>query len=198
MVFKSAGFVSGLLFTLMIISCNSVYTPKPRGYFSISFPEKKYEVFDQPGFPYTFEYPVYAKVIRDTSFFGDAPENPWWINVNFPQFSGTIYISYKQIGAYTLDKLVNDAYNMTNKHSIKAYSIDDSLITTPNNIHGVFFKVGGDVATANQFYLTDSVKNFLRGALYFDTTPNQDSLKPVNDFLREDMVHMVNTFKWKK
>lgn len=188
----------GLLFALMIVSCNSVYTPKPRGYFNISFPEKKYEVFDQPGFPYTFEYPVYAKVIRDTSFFGDAPENPWWINVNFPQFAGTIYISYKQIGAYTLDKLVNDAYNMTNKHSIKAYSIDDSLITTPNNVHGVFFKVGGDVATANQFYLTDSVKNFLRGALYFDTTPNQDSLKPVNDFLREDMAHMVNTFKWKK
>jgi gliding motility-associated lipoprotein GldD len=198
MVFKCAGFVFSLFLMLVIISCNSVYTPKPRGYFNISFPEKKYEVFDQPGYPYTFEYPVYAKVVRDTSFFGDAPENPWWINVNFPQFAGTIYISYKQIGAYTLGKLVNDAYNMTNKHSIKAYSIDDSVITTPNNVHGVFFKVGGDVATANQFFLTDSVKNFLRGALYFDTTPNQDSLKPVNDFLREDMVHMVNTFKWKK
>ncbi len=198
MVFKSAGFVLALFLTLVIVSCNSIYTPKPRGYFNISFPEKKYEVFDQPGFPYTFEYPVYAKVVKDTSFFGDAPENPWWINVNFPQFAGTIYISYKQIGAYSLAKLVNDAYNMTNKHSIKAYSIDDSVITTPNNVHGVFFKVGGDVATANQFFLTDSVKNFLRGALYFDTTPNQDSLKPVNDFLREDMVHMVNTFKWKK
>jgi gliding motility-associated lipoprotein GldD len=86
---------------------------------------------------------------------------------------------------------------MTNKHTSKAYSIEDSAIVTANNVHGIFFKVGGNVATANQFFLTDSTRHFLRGALYFDATPNEDSLGIVNNFLIEDVRHMINTFKWK-
>ncbi len=180
-----------------MFSCNSPFTPKPKGYFKIGMPEKQYKTFDEPGYPYTFEYPVYGSVIKDTSFFGETPENPWWVNVEFPEFSGKIYVSYKEVKKYKLEKLIGDAFNMTNKHSMKAYAINDSLISTPNKVHGVFFKVEGDVATANQFFLTDSTEHFLRGALYFDATPNQDSLKPVNDFLVEDMKHLINTFKWK-
>jgi len=185
------------IISVAIISCNSDYTPKPRGYFKISFPKKQYQVFDQPGYPYSFEYPVYAKVLKDSSFFGEATENPWWINIDFPQFNGRVYVSYKEIGKNKFDKLVNDAFTMTNKHTMKAYSIDDTPINTPNNVHGVFFNVGGNVATANQFFLTDSTKHFLRGALYFDATPNEDSLGIVNHFLIEDVKHMVNTFRWK-
>ena len=189
--------ISILVTIFFFSSCNSPYTPKPPGYFAISFPEKKYQVFNQAGYPYTFEYPVYGRVVKDTTFFGDPTENPWWINIDFPQFSGRIYLSYKVIGDYTFEKLINDAFNLTNKHSVKASYIDDSVISTQNNVHGMFFKVEGDVATANQFFLTDSTKNFLRGALYFDATPNQDSLRPVNDFLVQDMKHLINTFRWK-
>jgi len=183
-------------FFLFLFACNSPYVPKPTGYFNIDFPKKSYQTFSEPGFPYTFEYPNYAKIIRDSSFFGDTPENPWWINVEFPQFKGRVYVSYKEIGQNKLDKLLNDAYNLTNKQSVKASAINDSLISTQNGIHGTYFKVSGDVATANQFFLTDSTRHFLRGALYFDSTPNQDSLKPVNDFLVQDLMHLISTFKW--
>ena len=182
----------------MVSSCNSTYTPKPKGYYKIDFPEKKYQVFDQAGYPYSFEYPVYAKVVKDSTFFGDATENPWWINIDFPRFAGRIYVSYKEIGRYNLDTLIKQTFDLTGKHTSKAFSIEDTLIATPNHIHGVFFTVGGDVATANQFFLTDSTKHFLRGALYFDATPNADSLGIVNRFLLEDMKHLINTFRWKK
>lgn len=182
---------------VFIFSCNTPYTPKPKGYFKINFPQKKYQLFNSPGYPYSFEFPDYATVTKDSSFFGEATENPWWININFPQFNGRIYVSYKQVNKNNFGKLLNDAFTLSNKQSTKAYSIDDSVFATPNNIHGVFFKIGGNVATANQFFLTDSTKNFFRGALYFDATPNEDSLKIVNDFLLEDMKHLVNTFKWK-
>lgn len=185
------------LLSSLVFSCNSSYTPKPAGYFKIQFPEKKYQVFDQPGYPYSFEYPVYAKIVKDSTFFGDPTENPWWINVDFPQFHGRIYVSYKEIGKNKFDTLVKQSFELTGKHSSKAYSIEDTLIATPNHIHGVFFTVGGDVATANQFFVTDSTRNFLRGALYFDATPNQDSLGIVNRFLLDDMKHLVNTFKWR-
>ncbi len=191
-----AFYCSAILF--LLASCNSNFTAKPQGYFNIDFPKHEYQIFNQPDYPYTFEYPVYAKVLKDSTFFGETTENPWWINIDFPQFSGRIYVSYKEIGKNNFDTLIKHAYILTGKHSSKAYSIDDSLINTPNQIHGMFFSVGGDVATSNQFYLTDSTKHFLRGAMYFDATPNADSLGIVNQFLMQDMKHMINTFKWRK
>jgi gliding motility-associated lipoprotein GldD len=184
------------LFLLIILSCNSDYSPKPRGYFRIQFPDHAYQSFNQPDFPYSFEYPVYGKIIRDTSFFGDKPENPFWINVDFPRFHARIYISYKQV-ENNFDKLRDDAYKMTYKHTYKASSIEDSLISTPLGVHGIFFNVGGNAATAKQFFVSDSTRHFLRGALYFDTTPNADSLSIVNDFLQQDMNHLINSLRWK-
>jgi gliding motility-associated lipoprotein GldD len=180
---------------MILVACNSVYTPKPRGYFRIDFPEHAYQRFHQPEFPYSFEYPVYAKIIRDTSFFGDKPENPYWINVDFPRFHARIYISYKKVEGY-FSRLREDAYKITYKNTYKATSIEDSLISTPLGVHGIFFHVGGNAATASQFFVSDSVKHFLRGALYFDTTPNEDSLSIVNQFLQTDMRHMINTLQW--
>jgi len=187
-----------LALAFLLQSCNSSFTPKPKGYYKIHFPEKNYQLFDQPGYPYSFEYPKYAQIVKDSTFFGETTENPWWINVEFPEFNGRIYISYKTIGKNRFDTLVKHAFVLTGKHSAKAYSIVDSLMITPNDISGMFFAVGGDVATANQFYLTDSNKHFLRGAMYFDAAPNADSLGIVNRFILQDMRHLINTFKWKQ
>jgi gliding motility-associated lipoprotein GldD len=185
------------VFLLMIVSCNSDYIIRPKGYFKIDLPQHEYKVFDNQDFPYTFEYPVYGNIIRDTTYFEDKPENPYWINVDFPSLNGKIYISYKEIGVNKFDKLVDDAFKLTYKHSAKATAINDSLMRTPNGISGIFFRVGGNAATAKQFFVTDSIKHFLRGALYFDATPNEDSLAVVNDFLEVDMKHLINTLKWK-
>jgi gliding motility-associated lipoprotein GldD len=193
-----------LLITCCIISCNTNYTiDKKRGYFKIDFPEKKYRPFNEPGYPYTFEYPVYAKVIKDTTFFESRPENDWWINIDFPQFNGRVFMSYKEIGknkanSYRFDSLVNDAFTMSYKqHTYKATSIEPVPFRTPNNIDGIYFTLTGNTATANQFFVTDSVKHFLRGALYFNAAPNEDSLSVVNEFLKKDLHHLINTLQWK-
>jgi gliding motility-associated lipoprotein GldD len=205
-------FLSGFF----IISCNSNYTSKKEGYFKIDFPKKAYTTFDQPGYPYTFEYPVYATIDHDSSFFKGDSQNPYSINIVFPSFNGTIYISYKNIGGTSVykvknpdgsyrdsigknsfQKMVNDSYNLTYKNDIKAYSIEDSIMHTPNGLTGIFFKLSGNVATAKQFFLSDTTQHFLRGALYFDAAPNEDSLRPVNAFLQQDMKHLINTLKWK-
>jgi gliding motility-associated lipoprotein GldD len=185
-----------LIFTCLV-ACNSPYTPKRRGYFRIDFPPHEYQTFNRAGYPYSFEYPVYANVLQDSSFFDKAPENPYWINVDFPRFRARIYISYKDIGPNTFDKLRDDAFKMTYEHTVKASSIDQSVIQTPNGIGGIFFHVGGNAATAQQFFLTDTTRHFLRGALYFDTAPNEDSLAIVNNFLQLDLNHLINTLKWK-
>ena len=181
----------------LLAACNSDYTIKRRAYFKIDFPAHQYQQFDQLGYPYTFEYPVYAKIVKDSTFFEAKPENDYWINVEFPRFNSKIYISYKEIGKNDFNKLVNDAFTMTYKHTSKATEITDSLMKTPKGISGVFFNVGGNAATAKQFFVTDSVKHFLRGAMYFDATPNEDSLGIVYDFLQADMKHLINSLQWK-
>src|SRR5687767_2475785 len=192
--------IKGIIFCMLIIaiqSCNSDYTIKQKGYFKIELPKHKYVKFDKPGYPYTFEYPAYSNVVQDSTFFEDEPENPYWVNIEFPSLNGKIYMSYKDVRKNQFEKLVDDAFKLTYKHSTKATGIKDSLMRTPNGITGIFFKVGGNAATARQFFVTDSTKHFLRGALYFDSTPNADSLGVVNDFLEVDMKHLINTLTWK-
>jgi gliding motility-associated lipoprotein GldD len=204
-----------ILFILTFHSCNSDFTPKPRGYFKIDFPKRGYQSYDQPGYPYSFEYPVYAKITKDSSLFDENPDNPYWVNIEFPSFNSKIYLSYKTIGGTTtfkvkqesgykdstavntFERLREDAFKMTFKHSYKATSIEDSAFVTPNGVGGIYFYVGGNAATSRQFYVTDTTRHFLRGALYFDATPNEDSLGIVRDFIQEDMKHLINTIRWK-
>lgn len=196
-------------------ACNSTYTSKKRGYFKIDFPKREYVEFKKEGFPYTFEYPVYAQIVKDSTYFDQDQLNPYWINIDFPQFGGRIFLSYKSIGGKStykvkqpdgsykdsagtnvFDYMVNDAFKLTSKNESVATSIKDSLFHTQNGITGVFFRVGGNAATAKQFFMSDTTKNFFRGALYFDVTPNADSLRPVQDFLQKDIDHLINTFRW--
>lgn len=206
-------FIAAIVFST---ACNSTYTSKKKGYFKIDLPQRSYVLLNEPGLPYSFEYPAYAKIVTDSTYFDSNPENPYWRNVDFPQFGARIFLSYKAIGGKALYKvkmpngqykdslginyfeaMVNDAFNLTNKNEAVATSIKDSVFTTPNGITGVYFKVGGNAATARQFFMSDTTKNFIRGALYFDTTPNADSLKPVQDFLQADILHLIQTFRWK-
>ncbi len=189
-----------LSFSLLLMlwsACDEdTYIPKPRGYYKIVFPEKKYQEFYMTGYPYSFEYPTYANIEKDTMFFERKAENPWWINVNFPELGGKIFVSYKTISPQqTLAKLLEDTYQMSYYHTKKADFINDSVFHI-GNVHGASYDVGGNAASAFQFYATDSIHHFLRGALYFDTTPNVDSLKPVNAFLRADIMHLIQTLKW--
>ena len=206
----------GLLLSLFVISCNSTYTSKRKAYHFIELPEHQYQTFNKPNFPYQFEYPIYGTIMQDSTYFDEAPENEYWINVDFPQYRARLFMSYKiiggkatykiksgegkyrdSIGINQFDLMVNDAFNLTNKNNVIASAIKDSLIATPKGIGGVFFTVSGNAATASQFFLSDTTRHFIRGALYFDATPNADSIKPVQDFLQKDIEHLINTFEWK-
>jgi len=181
----------------LVLSCNSNYSYKKKGFFKINFPEKKYRQFDSAGYPYTFEYPVYSNIIKDSTFF-DAAAGDYWINIDVPSLNSRIYISYKPVTPKNFDSLKNDGFKMAYKqHTEVASSITDSVMMTPNGVEGIFFSLSGNTATANQFFLTDSTKHFLRGAVYIEATPNEDSLKVVNDFLKVDLLHLINTLKWR-
>jgi len=185
-----------LLFLSVLIaaSCSDSYTPKPRGYFRIDLPEHSYRVFDS-AFPYTFEYPDYADITADSSKMAE----PYWLNIRYRPFNATLHISYKVVRG-NLARYLNDAYTLVNKHIPKANAITQREFSDPGNrVYGLVYDIrGADAASPYQFYLTDSLSNFIRGALYFNLIPNNDSLAPVIEFLKSDMEHMIGTFRWKK
>jgi gliding motility-associated lipoprotein GldD len=172
--------------------CRDNYTPKPPGYIKIEFPEKKYSLYDS--FPaFRFEYPVYAEILADSSL----PIKQGWLNLNFPSLNGTVFLSYKKLNN-DLESYIADCRNMVYKHTIKAESIDESLLKdTSSNVYGIFYDLKGNVASSVQFYVTDSVRHFLRGSLYFNAQPNQDSLAPLVNFVRTDIDHLLGTLEWK-
>lgn len=177
---------------LLIFACQPSYTPKPRGFLRVDFPAREYVRFDSIC-PYTFEYPTYAKILPDTDYLTE----PFWININFPDFNGTIHISYKEVNQ-NLNDFIEDSRELTYKHTIKAEAIKETVYSNPEMaVHGILYDIKGDVASSIQFYLTDSNSHFLRGSLYFNVEPDKDSLAPVISFFREDIIHLVESFAWK-
>lgn len=187
------------IFLIMAACRPPVFPPKPQGYFRIDTPaEHRYKVFEAPGYPYTFEYPANATIERDTVFMGETADNPYWINIFIPDLGGIINITYKSVDAkHPLDKLMADAWGLSFFHHDKADYINETNIPNGYGSSAVLFTVGGNSASRYQFLATDSVKHFMRGALYFDVTPNADSLQPATDFLATDIVHLLRTLKWK-
>lgn len=168
------------------------FIPKPKGFPRIDFPQKKYRLYDSLC-PYSFEIPTYANILNDKHKGAD----PCWINVNFPKYNAQIHLSYKTVNN-NLDTFLNDCRDFAIKHQVKSTGIDESIIVRDSaQVYGLVYDISGNTASNVQFYLTDSTHHFMRGALYFNSVPNIDSLKIVVDFLRKDIVHMIQTFEWK-
>jgi gliding motility-associated lipoprotein GldD len=186
---------------LLMMGCiEKNYTPKPEGYPRISLPERSgYQQFERDDCPFTFEYPSYSQVVKDTSYFDSIPPDPCWFNIVLNTLNGKIYMSYKPLTKEerNLEQVLTESHALTFKHTVKAEYIDQKRIRNPDtDVHGIYYKVGGDAASAIQFFLTDSTRYFIRGSLYFRNPPNSDSLRPVVNFVEKDINHLIKTFRW--
>jgi gliding motility-associated lipoprotein GldD len=191
-----------ILLILAIVSfsgCKEVLVPKPKGYFRIDLPQKEYVMFNETNqdnnLPLKFEYPAYGNISEK----GDEKSEPGWFNIEFPAFKARIYLTYKDVEG-DLESLIEQTYTMNVKnHITKADAINEQLIyDNENRIFGILYDLKGNTASAVQFYVTDSINHYLRGSLYFESEPNADSLAPVIDFFRDDVIHLIETLKWKE
>ncbi|MBR3699382.1 MAG: gliding motility lipoprotein GldD [Bacteroidales bacterium] len=193
--FRLVCYASLVMTLLLLVSCSEGDRPlpKPKGYFRIDLPEKNYVKVDTIE-RYAFEAPDYAVITNDPL----SPNEKNWINVVMPHFKASIHLTHKVVNN-NLGEYLEDVHTMLTKHLQKANGMNDSLIINPKQrVYGMLIEMDGKgVATPLQFYLTDSTANFVRGALYFNFVPNNDSMQPVIDYLRQDIDKMINTFEWK-
>lgn len=182
-----------LLFLILIMGCQQDPVPKPKAYFRISLPAPDYTSFDST-FPYSFEYPAYTRLYPDIS----TGAEPFWANIDYPQFKARLHLSYKSIHG-NLQQYIDDSHKMAMKHIAKSSGISEKLYQNPEHkVYGTLYDIRGTAAASPlQFYATDSSSHFLRGALYFQMSPNNDSLSPVIALIEKDIRHLLETLQWK-
>ncbi|MFN0050412.1 MAG: gliding motility lipoprotein GldD [Cytophagales bacterium] len=187
--------------SVLLFSCEQNFVPKPKGYFRFDLPEHGYQKLEE-NHPFSFEYSTAAKAQPHVSSISEAH----WIDIVYPEYKATIQLTYKDLTNDKFEKtkekflneLVNDSYKLTSKHQVKAYAIDESVVKTPTGKSVTIFELEGDVPSQFQFYLTDTTHHFIRGALYFRTATKNDSLKPIIDYIKIDMMHLINSLEWSK
>ncbi len=177
---------------MLVVSCSN-YTPKPYGYFRIDLPEPEYIDFDSTYPPVNMEISKLSKIVPQK-----AKNNiEEYIDIVYPSLNGRIYCSYVEIKG-NFHELSEDSRTLVYKHTVRA----DAIVERPfenreANVYGILYEITGNAASPVQFVLTDSTNHFMRGALYFNNTPNADSIAPVSAYIQNDLRHLVETIRWK-
>jgi gliding motility-associated lipoprotein GldD len=182
-----------LAFATALAGCESEFTPRPRGYMHIELQPHSYAAFDTTC-PFVFEMSAHARATYDPAH----SEQPCWFSIEYPRHRAKVHISYARLNG-DLATYLEDVRTLTNKHISKASGIQERVIMIPErDLFGMRFDVGGtSAASPIQFFITDSTTHFMRGALYFNAVPNNDSLAPVVQYISEDIDHLISTFRWK-
>ena len=187
---------------LLCVSCSRGNTPKPYGYYRIATPDTAYTDFQSSilnsqfsilNYPYTFALSRNAVVQPRTDV-----DEPYWINIVYPSLNATIHCSYKPVHN-NLRELTNDALEFVYRNASFATAIPEQEYMHPEaHVYGVLFDLEGNTASSCQFFVTDSTRHFFRASVYCNCPPNADSLAPVYQYLRSDVIKMVETFEWTK
>ncbi|MBW6481771.1 MAG: gliding motility lipoprotein GldD [Vicingaceae bacterium] len=177
----------------LLTACESpTYTPKPTGYFRIELPEKSYKIIETDC-SFSFEIPTYASIQPNKNNI----DKPCWFDIVFNGMNASIYFSYKPV-ENNINQFLEDSRTLAFKHTVKAFDIEQNTISFPEKkVYGLVYVIEGNAASAYQFHLTDSIHHFVRGSLYFNNVPNQDSIQPVLEYIEKDIQHLFETFEWK-
>lgn len=198
---KCLGFPAIVLLTIFFTNCQGPdFTPKPRAYPKVNYPERSYATFDKNYCSFSFEYPEYTQVQKDSLFFNEAPLDPCWFDLYYPGFDARIYFTYYAVGQEkSFEELKTDAFELADWHNKKANYIDEYRIERPEDrVYGFAFNIDGPAASPFQFYLTDSLRHFVRGSVYFNTQTQTDSLAPLIKFVKEDALKVIETLEWEE
>ena len=190
-----------LLFIFVSFSCNNgeVLLPKPRIYPKVDYPIKRIVDFESDKCPFTMRLPDYFRYADDVNKNSNEENFDCWFNLHCDDLNSYIYFSYVPFeGRSEFDELVQDAFEMADKHNVKASYRDEYLLKYPEkDVYGLSFEIDGPVASPFQFYLTDSTQHFVRASLYFNDVVNRDSIDPIYQYIKSDMIPLIESFEWK-
>lgn len=173
----------------ILISCGEETQPKPSGDLRLEYPAAAYQKYSSPC-NFEFEYSDFAKI--------EPAKNPCWYYIDYPKMKAKVFLTYFPI-RNDFDLHVKESEKMVYEHTIKASAIETKSFNFPKkNVFGNFYELKGPSASNLQFFVTDSTKHYITANLYFNTRPKPDSLSPAVEYIKKDLLHLIDTFEWKK
>ena len=190
---------------LLVQSCEEerIPIPKPRIYPKVIYPQRNYVPFDKNYCAFTFDYPDYMQFEQDSLLINQKTKHPCWFTMQIPSLQASVHFTYTDISGdsleYKLFDVIEDSYTLTEKHNIKASGRKvEPFIDKERKLYGYEYQVYGDVASPYHFVLSDSLSHALWVSLYFNANPNEDSLAPIKNFVKEDLQKLIQSFSWQE
>lgn len=183
-----------ILLTFVIFGCSEeINIPKPPTYLRLELPSHEYELYSD-NCAYQFEIAKSYTVKKVSDEHGETCHK----DIDLGKLNGSMHMSYIDM-VEPLSTYVNYVNDKIDEHKVKATGIEDwRILNSEKRVYCTFFELKGDVASPFQFYITDSTSKFVSGVVYFNATPNYDSIRPSLDYLKIDLKHMIEKFEWKK
>lgn len=175
------------------LGCSQKETaPLPTGYNRIERITSAYNYINSDHFRFLYSD---IALIDSTK---NEKESDKWFTIIYPQYGARIYCTYTPINKSGLKKILEDNHRLVYSHTLMADGIHQTLYSNPSQkTYGILYDIAGDVATPVQFFLTDSVSNFFRASLYYDSKVKEDSITPITDYIKDDILKMIETFEWR-
>ncbi|MBV7440536.1 gliding motility lipoprotein GldD [Weeksellaceae bacterium TAE3-ERU29] len=185
---KSRNLLISFLILILFSSCKQEIMPKPQGNLRLEYAQPEYRMYNG-NCPFTFDFEKKALI---------NSEKDCEFNIYYPALKSTIYFTYEPVKNNLPELLKDSEKSVYEPHTGRATYIDPKIIVRENDkVYGTLYELGGDTALNYQFHLTDSTNNFLRGAVYFNAHPNPDSLAPAIDYMKENVIKLMETLQWK-
>ena len=171
---------------VVFASCKDDVLPKPKAYLSLEYPEKSYEKL-------ALERPYSFNVLSSTTLI-DEEKN--WMKIKYPNLKASLDITYRPV-ENNLTELLTEAEKLVFKHAVKAEQIvPKDFVNSDKKVFGSVYEITGNAASHLQFHATDSTNHFIKGSLYFYAKPNYDSILPAVDYIKKDVLTLMETLEW--
>jgi gliding motility-associated lipoprotein GldD len=141
--------------------------------------------------PVHFEISKAASITLDSTKTDlDIPSQ--WINIYYKPYKATIHCTFTQVDSTTINQVID---NRSERMSLNIGSLTTELIelTNANNFYSQILTTEQCEVTPIQFLSTDDCNWVVSGALYFEQTNNVDSIRPVIDVIKRDIIHSLKT-----
>ncbi|MBR4119597.1 MAG: hypothetical protein IKK64_05905 [Bacteroidales bacterium] len=184
---KSIGVIVITSLMFVIFGCDKKTAPKPIAYQHIENITTAYAPHNVNTFPLQFD-------ISDGAIAEDNKQNKGWINIKYPKYNATIYCSY--IESNDIEKEIAKSRELVYVHSKHSSGITTlNYNDTTKRICAELYILNGNVATPLQFIATNNSSYIFRGALYFNTQVNTDSIAPIVEYLQNDIAQIIESIK---
>ena len=188
MIYRSILLISSII---IVSSCkDEIIVPKPKAFLSLKYPKPSYNKIDNE-LPFSFDLNNLVKIENIVE-----KKDNFDVKLNYDLINASIYLNYIKI-ENNFDELIRqNNFNLNNHAKVAIKASKQDFSDENRKVYGTLYELIGPVASPSQFYVSDSIDNFLAGTLFFKIKPNYDSLLPAIYYAKNDIIRLIETIKW--